>query len=89
MSTRRAAAKSCPDVLLLKIHQTELYKRITQAAIDVSGEYAALRHCPPGDTSVTPAAMWLQSLVTTIYGGTSEIQRNILAKHVLHMPEAK
>ena len=78
-----------PDVSLLKIHQTELYKRITQAAIDVSGEYAALRHCPAGDTSVTPAAMWLQSLVTTIYGGTSEIQRNILAKHVLHLPEAK
>ncbi len=78
-----------PDVSLLKIHQTELYKRITQAAIDVSGEYAALRQCPPGDTSVTPAAMWLQSLVTTIYGGTSEIQRNILSKHVLHLPEAK
>lgn len=78
-----------PDVSLLKIHQTELYKRITQAAIDVAGEYAALRLCPPGDTSVTPAAMWLQSLVTTIYGGTSEIQRNILSKHVLHMPEAK
>ena len=78
-----------PDVSLLKINQTELYKRITQAAIDVAGEYAALRQCPPGDTSVTPAAMWLQSLVTTIYGGTSEIQRNILAKHVLHMPEAK
>ena len=78
-----------PDVSFLKIYQTELYKRITQAAIDVAGEYAALRLCPPGDTSVTPAAMWLQSLVTTIYGGTSEIQRNILSKHVLHMPEAK
>ena len=78
-----------PDVSLLKINQTELYKRITQAAIDIAGEYAALRQCPPGDTSVTPAAMWLQSLVTTIYGGTSEIPRNILSKHVLHMPEAK
>lgn len=78
-----------PDVSLLKVYQTELYKRITQAAIDVGGEYAALRKCPAGDTSVTPAAMWLQSLVTTIYGGTSEIQRNILAKHVLHMPEVK
>lgn len=78
-----------PDVSFLKINQTELYQRITQAAIDIAGEYAALRHCPPGDTSVTPAAMWLQSLVTTIYGGTSEIQRNILAKHVLHMPDAK
>ena len=78
-----------PDVSLLKINQTELYKRITQAAIDIAGEYAALRQCPAGDTSVTPAAMWLQSLVTTIYGGTSEIQRNILSKHVLHMPEVK
>jgi alkylation response protein AidB-like acyl-CoA dehydrogenase len=78
-----------PDVSMLKIHQTELYKRISQAAIDVSGEYAALRHCPADATSVTPAAIWLQSLVTTIYGGTSEIQRNILVKHVLHMPEAK
>ena len=78
-----------PDVSLLKINQTELYKRITQAAIDVAGEYAALRLCPASDVSVTPAAMWLQSLVTTIYGGTSEIQRNILSKHVLHMPEVK
>ena len=77
------------DVSMLKIHQTELYKRITQAAIDIAGEHAAFRLCPPGDSSVTPGAMWLQSLVTTIYGGTSEIQRNILAKHVLHMPEAK
>ena len=77
------------DVSLLKIYQTELYQRITQAALEFGGEYAALRRCPPQDMQVTPAAMWLQSLVTTIYGGTSEIQRNILAKHLLHLPDGR
>lgn len=75
------------DVSMLKIHQTELYQKITQAALDFGGEYAALRRSP-NELSVTPAAMWIQARVTTIYGGTSEIQRNILAKNVLRMPEA-
>lgn len=75
------------DISMLKIHQTELYQRITQAAIDFGGEYAALRRSPAEETSVTPAALWIQARVTTIYGGTSEIQRNILAKNVLHLPE--
>ena len=74
------------DVSMLKVNQTELYKRITQAAIDAGGEYAAFRLAPAGETTVTPAALWIQSLVTTIYGGTSEIQRNILSKQVLRMP---
>jgi len=76
------------DISMLKIHQTELYQRITQAAVEFGGEYAALRRSPPQELSVTPAAMWLQARVTTIYGGTSEIQRNILAKNVLRLPEA-
>jgi alkylation response protein AidB-like acyl-CoA dehydrogenase len=75
------------DVSMLKIHQTELYQRITQAAIDFGGEYAALRRSPEGETAVTPAALWIQARVTTIYGGTSEIQRNIIAKNVLRLPE--
>jgi len=75
------------DISMLKIHQTELYQRITQAAIDFGGEYAALRRSPAGETAVTPAALWIQARVTTIYGGTSEIQRNIIAKNVLRMPE--
>jgi alkylation response protein AidB-like acyl-CoA dehydrogenase len=75
-----------PDVSMLKVNQTELYKRVTQAAIDISGEYAAFRLSPSDELSVTPAALWIQSLVTTIYGGTSEIQRNILSKQVLHLP---
>lgn len=75
-----------PDVSMLKVNQTELYKRITQTAIDAGAEYAAFRLAPCDEITVTPAAMWIQSLVTTIYGGTSEVQRNILSKQVLHLP---
>lgn len=75
-----------PDVSMLKVNQSELYKRIAQAVIDAGAEYAALRMAPPDEMSVTPAALWIQSLVTTIYGGTSEVQRNILSKQVLHLP---
>ncbi len=75
-----------PDVSMLKVNQTELYQRVTKAAIDISGEYAAYGLTPADEISVTPAALWIQSLVTTIYGGTSEVQRNILSKQVLHLP---
>lgn len=75
-----------PDVSMLKINQTEMYKRISQAAIDLAGEFAAYREAPAGDSSVKPAPIWLHSLPTTIYGGSSEIQRGIIAKQVLGLP---
>ncbi|MFB3104362.1 MAG: acyl-CoA dehydrogenase family protein, partial [Pseudomonadales bacterium] len=30
---------------------------------------------------------WLWSRTTTIYGGTNEVQRNIIAKRVLGLPD--
>jgi alkylation response protein AidB-like acyl-CoA dehydrogenase len=32
---------------------------------------------------------WLRSRASTIEGGSSEIQKNIVSKHVLGLPEAK
>lgn len=74
------------DVSMLKINQTELYKRIAQTMIDYADGYAGLHGLVAQIGEVQASAIWLQSLQTTIYGGTSEIQRDILAKQVLGLP---
>ena len=74
------------DVSMLKINQTELYKRIAQTLVDYADDYAGLEGLVAELGGVQASAIWLQSLQTTIYGGTSEIQRDILAKQVLKLP---
>jgi alkylation response protein AidB-like acyl-CoA dehydrogenase len=75
-----------PDVSMLKIHQTELYQRITELMLEVSGEYGAAFGPMDGNRELNPAGMFLQSRPATIYAGSNEIQRNILAKNVLDLP---
>ena len=73
------------DVSLLKVHQSELYQRITNMMLDVAGEYGALLEHLDGETRLHPAGTFIQSRAPTIYGGTSEVQRNVLAKTVLNL----
>lgn len=75
-----------PDVSLLKVHQTELFQRITEYMLEISGEYAALLDPIEGIGSLNPTGLFMQARPATIYGGSSEIQRNILAKMVLDLP---
>ena len=75
-----------PDVSMLKIHQTELYQRITEAMLDAAGEESALLGPIGGNRDLNPAGQFIQSRPSTIYGGSNEIQRNILAKNVLELP---
>ena len=73
-----------PDVSMLKINQTELYKRITQTLVDVAGEHSAVVD-EVLDFGFSPSAVWVQSLPATIYGGASEVQRDIVSKQLLGM----
>lgn len=75
-----------PDVSILKIHQTELYQRITDMLVSVAGEEAGLQGQLPG-TDIAVSKQFLYSRPTTIYGGSSEIQRNIVAMRVLNLPK--
>jgi len=75
-----------PDVSILKVHQTELYQRITDMLLSIAGEDAGLQHPIPESDGLFPAGQFLVARPTTIYGGTSEIQRNILATRVLGLP---
>ena len=75
-----------PDVSLLKIHQSELYQRITDVMLEIAGENAGLLDPIGGNRELHPTGMFMQARPTTIYGGSSEIQRGIIAKNVLSLP---
>lgn len=74
------------DVSLLKVHQTELFQRITEFMLEIAGEDAALLESINGNRNLNPAALFIQARASTIYGGSSEVQRNILAKALLDLP---
>jgi alkylation response protein AidB-like acyl-CoA dehydrogenase len=76
-----------PDISLLKISQTELYQRISDLILEISGENAGLLAPMDGNDELHPGGVFLQARPTTIYGGSSEIQRNIIAKNVLELPD--
>ncbi len=75
-----------PDVSMLKLHQSELYQRITELMMEIAGENAGLLGPMEGNRELHPGGAFIQARPTTIYGGTSEIQRNIIARNVLELP---
>jgi alkylation response protein AidB-like acyl-CoA dehydrogenase len=75
-----------PDVSLLKLNQTDLYQRITEYGLDIAGEDGGLLHPLADDRELNPAGRFLAARASTIYGGASEVQRNIIAKSVLGLP---
>lgn len=76
-----------PEISILKLWGPDLYQRISEFMIDVAQEYGcALGPTQVGNDKIDPMGYYFLSRPTTIYGGSSEIQRNILAKAVLDMP---
>jgi len=82
-----------PESSLLKIKGTEIQQRLTELALEAAGSYGApyFRSMGEGDNSfaVGPdssrrvAPVYFNMRKTSIYGGSNEIQRNIIAKMVL------
>ena len=75
------------DVSMLKIWAMETWQRITDLLLETAQEYG----CMPGDLDIDGVAVdvlspFYYARPGTIYGGSSEIQRNILAKYVLQLP---
>lgn len=82
----RAGGALGPDVSMLKLFQSELYQRITDEMLAIAGENAGLLEPMEGNRELHPSGLFLQARPTTIYGGSNEIQRNIIAKNVLELP---
>jgi alkylation response protein AidB-like acyl-CoA dehydrogenase len=75
-----------PDVSMLKVIQTELFQRISEAMMDIAGENAGLLEPMGGNRELHPSGRFIDARPATIYGGSSEVQRNIIAKNVLELP---
>ena len=74
------------DVAMLKIFQSELYQRISELMMEIAVEEAGLAAPPDGDRQLHAAATYLSARPTTIFGGSTEIMRNMLAKAILELP---
>lgn len=74
------------DVSMLKIAQSDLYQRISELMMEVAAEDSGLAAPPEGDRRLHAAATYLSARPTTIFGGSTEILRNVLAKAVLDLP---
>lgn len=74
------------DVASLKIFQSELYQRIAGVMMEVVGEEAGHRAPYSEDARQHAAGAWLAARPTTIFGGSTEIMRNMMAKAVLGLP---
>jgi len=76
-----------PEVSVLKLWASETLQRVTEAMIAFPDEDGALMGPTDfGGTEVDPLADYFFSRVASIYGGTNDIQRNMLARAVLDLP---
>ena len=85
-----------PAASLLKIQRTELMQKVDEVAVEASGAYVGVRQleaCEPRSNQaplgpeglVTAAPRYLNNRAASIYGGSNEVQRNIIAKAVLRL----
>ncbi|MBL8378722.1 MAG: acyl-CoA dehydrogenase family protein [Burkholderiales bacterium] len=76
-----------PDVSILKIWATETFQRIADLGIETAGDCGGLTGAVPmGTAAIDALSLFYKARVPTIYGGSNEIQRNILARQVLDLP---
>ena len=79
--------KPGPESSLVKLFWSEMSQRLHDTAMEILGTHGQLMK---GDPRATAAGRWQRSYLyyrsATIFAGTSEIQRNIIAERVLGLP---
>jgi alkylation response protein AidB-like acyl-CoA dehydrogenase len=76
-----------PEASIAKLFWSEYHKKLGEIAIDIEGADGLVRPDGPGYPTTTWQNVFLSSRAGTIYSGTSEIQRNIIAERALGLPK--
>src|SRR5262249_54620904 len=77
-----------PESSIIKISASELRQSLNDLLVEAAGSDASREHpvvTDCGDVDVSPP--FRQVRRATIYGGSSEIKRNIIARRVLNLPQ--
>lgn len=88
-----------PDAAILKLYWSEHWQKVADLAVDILGDAAIApsAHRPhnadgpdfagaPNDSG-SWVGTWLNAFASTIYAGSSEVQRNIIGERVLGLPK--
>jgi alkylation response protein AidB-like acyl-CoA dehydrogenase len=80
-----------PESSILKLRGSEILQRAFELAMDIMGPDALAWFNEPGvvpELEQSVASSYCYNRATTIYGGSNEIQKNIIAKLILGLPGA-
>jgi alkylation response protein AidB-like acyl-CoA dehydrogenase len=88
-----------PEAAIIKLLTSEYHRKATELAMDVLGMDAIAPHGTPSpnwfytddpgaqNSSASWTSVYLNARAATIYGGSSQIQRNIIAELLLGLPK--
>jgi alkylation response protein AidB-like acyl-CoA dehydrogenase len=85
LASAQAGAAPGPESSILKLKGTEIQQRIQKLTVEAAGVFSAAwggRNAGP-DFARGGMAGYLASRAYTIYGGASEVQKDVIAKNVL------
>ena len=84
-----AQGSSAPEHSFMKVATSELQQTLIEFAVDLQGAGLAVTDAAVAEEGGQWQAGILNSRATTIGGGTSEIQRNVIAQRVLGLPRGR
>lgn len=85
-AAKRGDKPPTSEASVYKVYSTELSQRIADAMMDLTGPDSQLESGDTAPMQGRAANSYLYSVVDTIGGGTSEVQRNIIARRKLNLP---
>jgi alkylation response protein AidB-like acyl-CoA dehydrogenase len=76
-----------PEVSMLKVWSTETFQRLAELFLEVTGEEGVEADQLDVADTLGALRLYYRSRPSTIYSGSSEVQRNLLARRVLGLPQ--